>query len=343
MTAGFTETDGVILHRKSAWHNLGIVVQGDAPTPRDGLRQIGAEWGVDQRPLFTLNASGEQVPLNTHVANYRADNGYLLGVVSNTYQPIQNVEVADFCEVLADESAGQVRCESIGTIYGGKKIWFLLKGELFSVGPSDEVYPYILISNGHDGDTVFRVTPTTIRVVCRNTLGMAVPAENDTGALAKSAIAIRHTGSIMERVEEARKALRHYGEVLEQNKSVINSLVAKDVSREDVERFFLESYTADFGDIPANTKTAVEENRRDRAMSAYGSFSKRFDDERAIAGANYWNAFNAYSGLIQHDKKARGKDDITRVTKRVDSNLFGLNQTRTMDAFDRAYRAAVVC
>jgi len=79
-----------------------------------------------------------------------------------------------------------------------------------------------------------------------------------------------------------------------------------------------------------------EERRRNKAMSAYNSFTRRFDDERNIAGASAWNMLNAYTGLVQHDQKTRGADDDQRVERRVESNLFGLNQARTQAAFQRA-------
>lgn len=336
MSSGITDTDNVVLHRKPAWHKMGIVIQGEAPTPHEGLTQAGIDWGVEQRDLFTYDSKGSVIPIASLVGNYRADTGSLLGIVTKGYIPIQNVELADFCSALIEAGKGIVRCESIGTLFGGKRIWFLLKGELFEVAKGDQVYPYILASNGHDGLTTFRITPTYIRVVCRNTMGMVIP-ESDDGAIGLSAISFRHSTHVMDRVEEAKKALSEYGKTLMKSKEVINSLVSKEVSQADVQKFFLESYTADFGDIPAEIKDRKDERKRERALSAYNSFSKRFDDERQVAGTNYWNALNAYTGLVQHDLKARGKDDTDRVEKRVQSNLFGLANDRTEAAVKRAY------
>ena len=98
--------------------------------------------------------------------------------------------------------------------------------------------------------------------------------------------------------------------------------------------------TADFGDVPDNPQDKKEERQRDKATSAFNSFSRRFDDERAVAGSNLWNAFNAYSGLVQHDMKARGKNDADRIEKRVTSNLFGLNSERINSAIQLAYAMA---
>ncbi len=329
--------DGLVMHRRGAWHGLGITTDEEF-TPLEGLKLADLDYGMIQKALYTKNSMGEFVQETTHVANYRADEDLLLGIVTSGYYPVTNYDMAVFCENLIEE--GQVKCETVGSVQNGKKVWFLLKGEDFEVANGDGIMPYCLVSNGHDQKTSFRVTPTTVRAVCSNTLHMVIP-RTDTGELGKSAIVLHHTQNIMERIEEARAAIRHYNLATEETKQVIKTLSTKDMNHEDVQQFFLESYTADFGEIPANPQNKIEHNQRDRAMSALGSFSQRFDDERSIAGASMWNAYNAYSGLIQHDKKARGKDDPDRVEKRVYSNMFGLNSTRCENALQRAYSAAV--
>ena len=325
--------DNVLLHKERAWHGLGIVVE-DELSPTEALDMAGLDYEIVQRPLFYRDNNGNDVAVPSHVANCRKDVSLLMGVVSSEYQPIQNRQMAEFCEDLLDKS-GDVKIETIGTVRNGKRIWMLLKGKPFGVAKGDEIFPYICVSNGHDGATIYRVTPTTVRTVCSNTLHMVIP-DTDTGELLQSAIAIKHTANALQRVEDAKLALKHYHERQESFRQTAERLARIDVKQEDVQRFFLECYTADFGEVSMNPQNKLEENRRNRAMSAFDSFSRRFDEERSIAGSSAWNAFNSYSGLIQHDKKARGKDDVTRVQKRVESNLFGLNQTRTQAAFGRA-------
>lgn len=325
--------DSVVLHREQAWHGLGIVIPNEF-TPREGLTYGNLEWGLIQRPLLTRLDDGSLVDVPTHVANYRADNNFLLGVVTAGYQPVSNLEMADFCSALCT-TGDRVTCESVGSIRGGKRVWFLLKGEPFDVAVGDSIWPYLLVSNGHDGGASFRVTPTTIRTVCSNTLHAVIPM-HDVGSLGSSAICLRHTTNIMDRLEEAQTALAQYNRAMKETRQLIGTLASKDVTSEEVQRFFLECYTHDFGPIPSIPQDAAEGRKRDKAMSAYNSFSRRFDDDRTIAGTSMWNAFNSYSGLVQHDLKARGRDDADRVQRRVDSNLFGLSAERTSAAFAHA-------
>ena len=339
MAHEITSNDGLVLAKERAWHGLGRVLP-EHFTPRQGLELAGLEKHlVIQLPLKAVLPDGTQIDVPESVLNYREDTKDRFGIVSANYQVIPNEHVADFCEALAEEDK-QVMCETVGSVQGGRRVWFLLRGDEFQVAHGDSIFPYILVSNGHDGTSPFRVTPTTVRAVCSNTLHAVIP-RYDTGELGTSALVIKHTINVMERVEQARIALKHYNQTMNDNRKLMEVLAAKDVNTATAQAFFLECYTRDFGDIPANPQNKVEQNRRDRAADAYGCFSRRFDDERKVAGASVWNCFNSYSGLVQHDKKARGQDDVDRVEKRINSNLFGLSQARTQSALLQAFKMVV--
>lgn len=336
MAHEITDTDGLVLVKERAWHGLGMVIP-QGVTPTQALPLAGLEWGVEQRPLYSeISVGGEihKVELPTHVANYRSDTKELLGVVSKSYVPVENAALAEFCEAIGNEN--EVVIETVGSIRGGKKIWFLLQGDSFEVMNGDEIFPYILVSNGHDGWTNFRVTPTSVRVVCSNTLHMVIPGV-DTGSLTDSAFTCRHTTNVIERVEEVKAALAHYKNRLKLFRESIDVVAKKEMTTEKLATFFAECYQADFGLIVENPTTRSEESAKKRSVEAFSSFMHRFDDEKEVAGATAWNAVNAYSGVVQHDKKTRGKDDVKRVESRLDSNVFGLNQQRTIAAWLRAF------
>ena len=335
MSHEIQSNDQVIMHKEGAWHGMGIVAD-KGMTPREAAKRV-FPWTACERDMI-INWNGHQQIVDGYKLLVRDDDGTQLGVVSQTYHVLQPYDMADFAEALIEH--GKVIIETAGSIRGGKRLWFLLKGEPFNVALGDQIYPYFLLSNGYDGLSCFAGTPTTIRAVCSNTFHMVVP-HVDTGELGSAAFKIRHTANAMQRIEEARNAIKNYGKSLEEQKKFIDILVAKDVTQESVQKFFLECYIADYGEIPENPKDGFEERRRMKAQSAYLSFSKRFDDERQIAGSNMWNAMNAYTGLVQHDQKARGKDDKDRLEKRVESNLFGLNTERTHAAATRAFKVAL--
>lgn len=321
--------DNVVLHKTAAWHGLGTVV-ADAPSPTEALKIAGLDWRVEQWPVSATNGEGMRLAVEGQLLNVRVGSNFYhpLGVVSDSYTPIQNADLADFAELLA-EQGDTVKIESAGSIRNGGKVWFLLKGDSFSVRTSDEVAPYILVSNGHDGHTALRCTPTTVRVVCSNTLHMVIPRfEGGSIKSAKPASFVAtHFGSVKEKIEDAKQALGLYRDAMKDTRLMIDAAAAKDVTRQDVERFFLECYTRDFGAIADNPKNGREATARTKAQEAFVKVCERFDSERHIAGATAWNAFNAYTGWSQNDRTF-WKDEAKEADRRTHSKLFGADADR---------------
>lgn len=325
--------DHVVLHRQRAWHGLGTIVQ-DAPTPAQSLALAKLDWDVEQWPLYATNGES-RIAIQTHQLNVRSDTKTVLGIVGKQYQPVQNLALAQFCEALA-EQGDVVKVETAGSIRNGQKVWFLLKGESFSVRAEDEVTPYILVSNGHDGGTALRCTPTTIRVVCSNTLHMVIPRFDQEGGKVRceqAAYVAHHLGDVKAKVEAAKQALQLYGRALDTNRECIAQLAARDVNSEAVKMFFLECYARDFGIVPANPKDSREARQREKALQSLNSYLYRFYREEKLAGATAWNCLNAYTGFLQHDRAIRRKDAAAKEETRLSAKLFGVDADRATSAY----------
>lgn len=332
--------DVVGLRGKQAWHGLGVVIQDDL-TAVEASQRFGLTWPVDQYPLRAVCPDGTMIDVPSHVANIRtADNNgnsiaELLGIVGADYSVCQNRELAEFTDALAQ--TGKVVVESCGSIRNGKRVWFLARGESFDIGTSDTIHPYLLVSNGHDGTQAIRVTPTTIRVVCSNTLHMVIP-NADGSRPDTAAITIRHSGKIADKLEQARRSLRYYGSTLARNRELFEALQDKRFDQQQTLQLFADTYAA-FWDVATPDDLASgdakvrrnAENRLSRMKAASELFLARYRSEQSILdlGDTAWAAFNAVTGFIQHDKSARGADDSARVSRRIESNLFGVNVTRT--------------
>lgn len=346
MAHEITTTDNVLLHTERAWHNLGIVINEDL-TPKEALTRCGIDWGVKQEPLFRYvthheTGTAELMEVESHVMNVRADNEAQLGIVGKGYQPIQNIDLAEFSEALASQETGVV-VETCGTIRGGRKVWFLCRADSFTIGKTDdEVVPYLLISNGHDGTASLRVTPTTVRVVCSNTLHAVIPSNDGEGSrMVVPGLAFTHTLNIHERVEEAKRALGMLHSSIHGFRFVADNLAQRHIRQSQLETFFTECYERDFNEIPdGEDQDKKSSRRRQKAKDAFNLFSQRFDDDIQLSGASWWTAVNAYTGLIQHDMKGRGKDDAARIESRVASNLLGLNSRRSKNALETAFQLA---
>jgi hypothetical protein len=108
---------------------------------------------------------------------------------------------------------------------------------------------------------------------------------------------------------------------------MIDQAAAKNVTREDVQRFFLECYTRDFGAIASNPQNAAEEKARAKSQEAFVAVAKRFDAEKKLAGATAWNAFNAYTGWLQNDRSF-WRDAEKESERKLLGKLFGQDAER---------------
>lgn len=335
MAHQMTENDNAVYHKNPAWHGLGTVVE-EAPTCMEAIKLAEMEWTIEQEPALVQMNGGEYMTIPGKKVNLRSDlsgQDAIMGVVSEKYSPFQNKDLALFGEALNE--TGTVKVESCGSLYGGKKVYMLLKGEEFDVKNGDSVYPYLLLSNGHDGSTAFQVIPTTIRVVCANTLNMVV--SNAKNGVTPAAIRIKHTLNLENYLEEARIALLEYSSVLEETKEVMHSMAQSEINQQRMKEFFFKCYEKDFGAIPNEEKNKSQARKIAKAQKAFNCFDKRFEEESHMAGNTVWNAFNAYSGMIQHDLHTIGLGHKPSAERKTELNLTGLNQERTLRAMKSAF------
>ena len=130
------------------------------------------DWLVEKQPLFT--ADGTKVA--GEFATVRQDTA-AVGVVGNNYRVFQNAEAFDFFDALVADKLAMY--ETAGSLKGGKRRSFCasIPKELRAAG-DDVVNPYVLLTNTHDGSGTLRMLPTSVRVVCQNTLNLALGRAN---------------------------------------------------------------------------------------------------------------------------------------------------------------------
>ena len=118
-------------------------------------------------------------------------------MVTNRYKVIQNEEAFSFTDSLLGEG---VRYETAGSLQGGKKVWLLARMPQDYIITGERISPYLVFSNTHDGSGAIKVALTPIRVVCNNTLNLAL-------STAKRSWSMIHTGDIQGKLEEAKDTL----------------------------------------------------------------------------------------------------------------------------------------
>ena len=179
--------------RETPWHGLGRIIM-DAPASREALELAGLDWQVESRNIYS--GTGSMIP--GYRANVRSTDDAALGVVSDRYRIVQNEEAFQFTDDLLGEG---VTYETAGSLQGGKKVWMLARLPRKYLIAGDQVEPYLVIFNSHDGSSGVKVAMTPIRVVCQNTLNLALNT-------AKRSWTARHTENVLLRVQDARETLQ---------------------------------------------------------------------------------------------------------------------------------------
>lgn len=195
--------------REMPWHGMGRIIES-APTSEDAIRLAGLDWEVISEPIFTKE--GIQIPSN--YVNIRSTDRKALGIVGERYQIVQNTEAFAFTDSLLGEG---VQYETAGSLKEGKIIWMLAKlPNKFEV-LGDKVDPYVVFTNTHDGTGSIKVAMTPVRVVCNNTLNIALNT-------AKRTWTARHTGNIAAKLYEAQRTLELAEEYMEATKETFEEL-----------------------------------------------------------------------------------------------------------------------
>lgn len=326
MAHNITETDGAVFAKEAAWHGLGIVVQ-DEMSPTDAMSIAGLGWDVSKvGPIVAGGASSDD-----YVAIVRSDTNKILSIQSPDYKPVQNSEVFD----LAYNLGADIKVESALSMNGGRRMVVLCKtGTMDVVNGNDPVEQYMALVNSHDGTLALSALPTSVRIVCQNTLSMAMAAG------AKKAFRITHTGDINEKRKAMADALKFYtntGKLFEQK---VTALAAKELTKADIQKFWMDVWALIEEPIVANPQTEKEYANYLAATVTVKKWADTFDSERQQIGgpASLWLAANAVTKDIQHRVPARGKKPTFESS--AYNNLLGKNQDNTIRVMQYALTLA---
>jgi len=311
-----------------AWHGFGTVVS-EAQTSVDALRIAGLDWTVALTDLAAIMPDGSHQPIDTHRATMRTDTGKALGAVGLRYQPLQNREAfAWMDEVVGEQLAIWHTC---GSLLGGKDVWMLAKlpGTL-EVCDRDVLDKYVLITNNHAGTGAVRLFPTSVRVVCANTLRLAISEvdSNKSDAGLPLGLKLFHTaGSLGKRVQKAKELLGVIGKSHDEFATAARSMLSHELNTQQISDYF----------------GGLVENRSDRNREkVLGQLWDRFALPTNEGGykANVWTAYNAASEWADHELRVTGRGDV-RAERKFRSVLFGSAHSFKERAWASAIELAV--
>ena len=293
--------------RTKPWHGLGTMVE-EAPTSREALEAAELNWQVIQKNLVT--DSGIVVP--GFKANLRENDQQVLGVVSDRYKVVQNEEAFAFTDALLGEG---VTYETAGSLQNGRRTWILAKLPARYIISGDEVTPYLVFMNSHDGSGSIKAAMTPIRVVCQNTLNLAL-------STAKRSWSTNHTGDIKGKMEDARYTLLYADQYMAELGKAIDKLNQQKLS----DRQVLEYIDSLFPIIPNPSDQQIRNMQKMKE-----DMKVRYFDAPDLqhVGKTAYRFINAVSDFATHAKPLRERTGYKE-------NLFA----RTVDGnamIDRAY------
>jgi len=286
--------------REPAWHGLGVVFNEEKTT---------AEM-LDSANLSNWNVRLEDLEIPTHLSSDKSyqyvirtnpfDNAQtdVLGVVGQRYVPLQNEDLFSFGDNILD---GGGRWETAGSLKGGRVVFGSLALEretiLDPTGVADKVKTYLLINTSHDGSIAIQASITPVRVVCANTLNLALRTTKKKNGV-KQSFKIRHTQTAQGKVQVAREALGLANAYMDEFDKMAHAMIQKEVDAVAFNKILLAAYPKPEKD----SKGAVKkwENKIDTINDIYtGEFNGM------IAGTA-WGAFNALTERIDWYRSARG-------------------------------------
>lgn len=294
--------------REKPWHGLGTIV-AEAPDSREALILAGLDWKVIQKKIYT----GDWKLIHGYRANVRDSDHQFLGVVSDRYRVVQNEDAFAFTDALLGEG---VRYETAGSLQSGRRVWMLAKlpNEYIILG--EQISPYLVFSNTHDGSGAIKVAMTPVRVVCSNTLNLALHTT-------KRCWSAKHTTNIAGKLDKARETLLFA-------KTYMTALGAEfeELSRIQMpDRKVMEAVKEL---LPMKDDMTIQQKKNVRNLQE--DLKRRYFDASDLqeVGRNAYRFVNAVSDFATHNRPLRE-------TANYKENLF----MRTMDGnalIDKAYR-----
>jgi phage/plasmid-like protein (TIGR03299 family) len=286
--------------REPAWHGLGTVFTEEKTTAEMLELANLSNWNVrlEDMPIpahLTTDKEYQYVVRTNPTDNTQSD---VLGVVGERYHVMQNEDLFSFGDNILD---GGGRWETAGSIKGGRVVFGALALERETVldptGVADKVKTYLLINTSHDGSIAIQASITPVRVVCANTLNVALGSIKKKNGI-KQSFKIRHTQTASGKVAIARQTLGMANAYMDEFDIMAKAMIEKEVNAKTFYDILLAAYPKPEKDSKGSLKKW--ENKIDVVNDIYtGEFNGM------IAG-NAWGAYNALTERLDWYRSARG-------------------------------------
>lgn len=289
------------------WHQLGNQLPPKQPI-EVWAQKAGMDWTICNTPVRYLaeqaGSLGSIMTFEDQQVLYRSDTKAPLSVVSGRYQVVQPKAVLEFYRDLTEISGFEL--ETAGVLKEGRKFWALARtGKEMALKGNDVVKGYLLLATSCDGSLATTATPTTIRVVCNNTLAIALNG-------ATSAIKVPHSTSF-----DAQAVKKQLGIAVSQWDSFMYSmktLSERKVKTHESMNYFLK-VLCQSDNVVDPAQGLMNERALKKVQSLYEGHGR--GAELAAASGTAWGLLSAVTEFVDHEKRARSQE------YRLDSAWFG--------------------
>ncbi|NRT58392.1 DUF932 domain-containing protein [Sphaerotilus uruguayifluvii] len=302
------------------WHGLGNELPARQPI-EVWAERAGMNWTIEQAPVqYVVRQSGslsEICAFDDQKVLFRSDTKAPLSVVGNRYHVVQPREVLEFYRDLTEVSGFEL--ETAGVLKSGKKFWALARtGQESALKGTDLVKGYLLLATSCDGTLATTATPTTVRVVCHNTLSIAI--QGATGA-----IKVPHNTSF-----DAQAVKRQLGIAVTQWDGFMyrmRTLAERKVRSHEAMNYFLKVLCQT--DVTSDSAQGLSNERALKKVQALYDGQGRGAELTAAKGTA-WGLLNAVTEFVDHERRARSTE------YRLDSAWFGQGAALKQRALDQA-------
>lgn len=298
--------------REPAWHGMGVVLD-DYPDRETAMKLAGHDFDIVESPVRfeTVNEDGLGVLRKAEgwKAHRRSDTGQLIHISQDTFEGIPNSVAYDVAELLFDQG---FRYETGITLKDGAQCAITLRlDEPITIGGDDSVVlPFGCLSWAHDGSGSLKVRSGTIRQVCANT----VSASEAEGRKLGVDFTFRHTKNVMERIADAKDAVKGVRAGLDVYRQLAEELATIQVTPTQRD-LFVSTIIGDRDGVVSKSSTVSErvkaniEGERVKVLSLF--MGRTIPEAHTLTGYGLWLAGGEY---FDHLRAYRSKDSYVRRT-----------------------------
>ncbi len=328
---------GMAYKGETPWHGLGEKLP-EGQSIEKWQKAAGLDWELNKFPVLYNPTTDEKG--NTRFSEYdnrvvlaRSDTDAALGVVSDShFKVVQPGEVLEFYRDLVEQYGYSL--ETAGSLRGGARVWALANiGKTFRAGPKDPIKSYLLLATGMDGKYATTCKMTSVRVVCNNTLTMAIPegreawnSKRTSKDIENGVIRVRHSAEF--KADQVKVDLGLVPKQIKKFEALVQQLAAYRFKKDEAREYFAEVMLK--GKEPTEEKIDALDNKINDLILAY---QKGPGSDLPTAKDTMWGAVNAVTYMVDH---VSGRNSDSRLNRA----WFGSNERLKNQALRQAVKFA---